>query len=317
MITTEFRAMGSRIFLAMDTERDLWPGVRESVIKRFEEWEQTLSRFRSTSELSEVNRSSGNWQQVSEPFWQVLSLALKTEWQTDGIVTPGVLDALESAGYAVDFEDMGETADRWLRQPVITPAYVRNIELDERAHAVRLPKGLRLDFGGVAKGWAVHQTMLMLAEYAPVLVDGSGDIALSGAMQDGSSWPISIADPFDASTNLGLVMLSSGGVATSGRDYRRWLANGHWQHHLIDPRTQLPAETDVLTATVIAETVMDAERISKQCLILGSSETEKQFASTDTAYFLVKEDGSTVESENFRQFRWKESCKSIQDKISA
>lgn len=316
MITTEFRAMGSRIFLAMDSEKDLWSNFRESVMQRFEEWEQSLSRFRSTSELSEVNRHSGQWQQVSDTFWQVLTLALQVEQETQGIITPAVLDALEAAGYTINFEDLGNTADRWLRQPLPTLANVREIELDESNHAINLPHGLRLDFGGVAKGWAVHQTMLILREYAPVLVDGGGDIAVSGPMQDGSAWPIGITDPMNASANLGLVMISSGGVATSGRDYRRWQVNGHWQHHLIDPRTQKPADTDVLAATVIAASVMDAEKHSKQCLILGSSETQRLDSPKDIAFLLVLEDGRTIESNNFDQFRWKESCKATHDKIT-
>ncbi len=65
-------------------------------------------------------------------------------------------------------------------------------------------------------------------------------------------------------------MLSGGGVATSGRDYRRWRKDDIWQHHIIDPRTSSSAETDIVTATVISENVMKAEAISKASLILGS-----------------------------------------------
>jgi thiamine biosynthesis lipoprotein len=316
MITTEFRAMGSRIFLAMDSERDLWPELREPVVNQFEEWEQVLSRFRSTSELSEFNRNAGKWQKVSEVFWRVLTLALAVEIKSNGIVTPAVLNALEAAGYTVSFDDMGNTADRWLRQPLAEPASVREIEMDESTHSVRLPHGLRLDFGGVAKGWAVNETMLMLKKYAPVLVDGGGDIAVSGSMRDGSAWPVGITDPFNSSTNLGLIMLSSGAVATSGRDYRRWQVNGHWQHHLIDPRIQAPAETDVLTATVVADSVIEAEALSKQSLILGSREAVELFHGSSAACFLVLEDGSTVESNHFNDFRWQESCKIIHKEIS-
>jgi FAD:protein FMN transferase len=314
MFTTEFHAMGSRIFLAMDSDRDPWPEFRDPVMQRFEEWEQSLSRFRSNSELSEFNSRSGDWQPVSEVFWQVLTLALTTEKKTDGLITPAVLNALEAAGYSVTFENIGDRADSWLRQPFQPEANLHDIELNESTRSVKAPKGLRLDFGGVAKGWAAQQTMLMLQSIAPVLVDAGGDIAVSAPLRDGSAWPISIADPFDAAANLGLLMIPSGGVATSGRDYRRWKVDGEWMHHLIDPRTHAPAETDVLTATVVAENVIEAESLSKQLLIQGSHESFKSFNEVnERAFLLVLESGKTNESHHFNQFRWKESCTAIQN----
>jgi thiamine biosynthesis lipoprotein len=316
MFTHEFRAMGSRIFLAMDSEKDPWPEFGVQVSGWFDEWEQSLSRFRSTSELCEFNRLSGGWQPVSEAFWQVLELALAVERKTDGIVTPAVLDALEAAGYDVTFEEIGGTANTWLRQPIFEPASVRDIELDAATRSVKTPKGLRLDFGGVAKGWAAHQTMLRLAGIAPVLVDAGGDIAISAPLRDGSSWPISVSDPFDPSGSLGLLMIPSGGVATSGRDYRRWMTNGRWQHHLIDPRTNQPAQTDVFTATVVAENLLEAEALSKQALILGSDEAGKVIDQHPNRAFLVlREDGSILQNNSFKQLRWKAPCK-IQDKVS-
>jgi len=317
MFTHEFRAMGSRIFLAMDSEKDLWSEYGVRVERWFEEWEQSLSRFRFSSELSQFNRRIGAWQRVSETFWQVLELALTVERKTDGIVTPAVLDALEAAGYDITFEEIGSTSSTWLRQPIFEPPSVREIEMDASTRSVRVPVGLRLDFGGVAKGWAAHQTMLRLAGLPPLLVDAGGDIAISAPLRDGSSWPISISDPFDPSGNLGLLMIPSGGVATSGRDYRRWLAGGRWQHHLIDPRTGQPAQTDVFTATVIAENLLEAEALSKQALILGSEKVEKLFEQhPDRAFLLLREDNSTIQNDPLQNFRWKAPCK-IHDKISA
>jgi thiamine biosynthesis lipoprotein len=59
-------------------------------------------------------------------------------------------------------------------------------------------------------------------------------------------------------------------VATSGTDYRRWKKDGAWQHHIIDPRTGHPATSDVLSATVVAPSVVDAEVAAKTVLISGS-----------------------------------------------
>jgi thiamine biosynthesis lipoprotein len=130
---------------------------------------------------------------------------------------------------------------------------------------------VRLDLGGTAKGWAAAAAVRRLRSAGPALVDAGGDIVVSGPMADGGPWPIAIASPFgEGDAPLGVLRLSAGAVATSGRDYRRWRQGGEERHHLIDPRTGRPAETDVLAATVVAGDAVSAEAAAKTALILGS-----------------------------------------------
>jgi thiamine biosynthesis lipoprotein len=126
---------------------------------------------------------------------------------------------------------------------------------------------MRLDLGGVAKGWAADQAAQRLASTGPVLVDAGGDISISGPMADGLGWPIAVANPFAPDDSLGLVRIVQGAVATSGRDYRHWQRGGIEQHHIIDPRSGRPAETDVLSATVIAPDGPSAEMAAKVALL--------------------------------------------------
>jgi thiamine biosynthesis lipoprotein len=129
---------------------------------------------------------------------------------------------------------------------------------------------------------------------------------------------VGITDPFNPDGSLALLMLSGGGVATSGRDYRRWQSHGRTQHHLIDPRINAPAETDVLTATVIAEDVIRAEALSKQLLILGSSESLSVMDdSSSNAFFLVLEEGRTIESNHFSLYKWNETWTTTKKAITA
>jgi thiamine biosynthesis lipoprotein len=76
--------------------------------------------------------------------------------------------------------------------------------------------------GGIAKGWAADRAALLLGEHAPALVDAGGDIAVSGPQLDGSPWPVAMANSLNPEEQLDLVLLYNGGVATSGRDDRRW-----------------------------------------------------------------------------------------------
>ena len=317
MQTHTFRAMGSQILIAMDTDQSILAEAALEAVRWFDEWEESFSRFRLTSELSELNRNSGQYWQVSATFWQVLKLALETEKKTDGLVSPAVLNALEEAGYSVSFEELADNMDAYLRQPVVTDENVSDIEMDEFKRTVKLPAGMRLDLGGVVKGWAAQQTMIKLREVAPVLVDAGGDIAISGPLTDGSPWPIGVANPYKSGETLDLIMLSSGGVATSGRDYRRWKKADQWQHHIIDPRINRPAETDLISATVIAKDVIEAEAKAKMAMILGGDEATLKFDQDPAAsYMLVLEDGTIRTNQQFNFYRWNEKWPTLQNKLS-
>lgn len=244
----------------------------------FESWEQSLSRFRENSELSQLNRSGGAPVRVSQTLWSVLQLALRTAEQSGGLVTPAVLDALEMAGYDRSFDTLVSLArledgsNDTLVTGVAPVVELSQVMTEPATRTVRLPPGLRLDFGGVAKGWAAGQAMQRLSPYGPALVDAGGDIAISGLQSDGSHWRIGVADPLQPDADLAILNVGRCGVATSGTDYRRWKKDGAWQHHIIDPRTGLPAISDVLSATVVAPSVVDAEVAAKTVLISGSQD---------------------------------------------
>jgi thiamine biosynthesis lipoprotein len=156
---------------------------------------------------------------------------------------------------------------------------------------------VRLDLGGVAKGWAADQAARRLAEAGPALVDAGGDISVSGPMADGLPWPIAIANPFAPDQSLGLALLARGAVATSGRDYRRWMRGGLEQHHIIDPRSGQPAQTDILSATIVAPDGPLAEMAAKVALILGSRAGLAWLDARPTlAGLLVLEDGRILRS---------------------
>jgi thiamine biosynthesis lipoprotein len=106
---------------------------------------------------------------------------------------------------------------------------------------------------------------------------------------------VGVADPFRPGNDILDLHLAGGGVATSGRDRRRWKAGRQWRHHLINPLTGLPAETDLVTATVIAEDVVEAEMAAKTVFLLGSRDGSAWLADRPRlAGFLVLEDGQVL-----------------------
>jgi FAD:protein FMN transferase len=134
---------------------------------------------------------------------------------------------------------------------------------------VALPAEVGLDLGGIAKGWTVDRAAEMLGAWGAAMVDAGGDIRVSAAA-GGEPWPIGIQNPFDPARGLGVVTLEGGAVVTSTVGRRRWQRDQHTMHHLIDPRTGKPSQSDLHTVTVFAPTAASAEVAAKVALILGS-----------------------------------------------
>jgi thiamine biosynthesis lipoprotein len=269
----EFRAMGCQVLAASDISSGRSARLLEEVPGWFENWEAALSRFRPESELSQLNNQPGTWVPVSKTLWNVLQAACRAEKESGGLVTPVLLDAVVAAGYTTSFDQL---ANGGLPLPSLetkVPVHsIREIVFETEQRSVHLPTGLHLDLGGVAKGWAAHQAMRRLAEGGAALVDAGGDVAVSGLQASGQPWLVGIDDPRHEVESLCTLRLGRCGIATSGRDRRRWQQDGRWKHHIIDPRTGEPAETDVLTATIVAPTVIEAEMAAKVVLIQGSRE---------------------------------------------
>jgi FAD:protein FMN transferase len=297
-----FRAMGSRMLAIVDSD-DLAEDDLSQVPRWFEEWEQILSRFRPDSELQQLNRSEVEKVVVSGTLMEVLAAALRSAEETDGLVHPMMLGAMEAAGYDRTFDTLPREDD--------TPAYSaripdwRCIRLNRSLNTVQLPAGGRIDLGGTAKGWAADHAAARLSAAGPALVEAGGDVAVSGLRADGSPWPVSVENPFDAEHPLCLLAVCGGGLATSGRDYRVWRRGGEMQHHILDPRTGRPAQTDVLTATVAAPSARRAEAAAKMALLLGADEGLRWVERHDEfAALIVLEDGTYRKSTHMKEMLW-------------
>ena len=264
----EFRAMGCEMLAVVDRES------RSSLLAKvpiwFEEWEQVLSRFRYDSELTRLNQVHEQPVRVSEILWDVFQAAQNAERMTNGLVTPTLLEAMIEAGYDRPFDDLPPLATTESGPVNISTRPLTAIPVNSAARTISLPSGVGLDFGGVAKGWAAHQAVKRLQAEGPALIDAGGDIAISGPRADGSPWQIGVSNPFQRGQEIETLYLNKCGVATSGKDHRRWPRNGILQHHIIDPLTGQPAKTDLLTATVVGPDAMQAEAAAKAIFILGS-----------------------------------------------
>ena len=243
------------------------------VMRRIAAWSGRLTRFSPGSELSLLNADSAASVAIGPTLASVLTTAQEAGRATGGIVDPTVLPARLAA----------EQPDARARMPLPSDRSWQ-IEPGSRGSVVRRRRGTTFDLGGVAKGWIADRAVAALAGYPAVLVDADGDLAV--ALAFGQAWRIGVADPRTDGENLATVELRGldpsspqrFGLATSGTSVHRWSHDGQATHHLIDPRFGGPAVTDVIQATVLAESATAAEAAAKTIVILGSSRTEAMLA---------------------------------------
>lgn len=303
----DFKAMGCHMLAMLDTLSPEAPELLRQVPVWFEEWEQSLSRFRAESELNRLNRSAGWPVPVSQPLWDVFLAAVEAEAASEGLVRASIMEALLAAGYDRSFDLLPRERAGALVSGRSVVGSLFEVKLDGTNHTICLPSDMQLDFGGVAKGWAAHQASKRLAGYGAALVSAGGDIAISADQSDGQKWPVTIDDPFKPGEFLDILRLGECGVATSGTDYRRWKQGGRWNHHIIDPRTGQPAQSDLISATIIAPTAMTAEMAAKAALILGSERgLEWIEARPELSALLVLETGELLTSDHLEQFLWRQ-----------
>ncbi len=281
--------MGCQIGIWLELEQaQLAMPVLRQVERLFGVIESRLTRFAETSELAYLNKRPFQWVPVSNVMWHIVSRALELAKETNGWFDPTILNALEQAGYNQSFEMLGETAysepfgrlKTGYAETAVMPqlrANVtygwRDVTLDHDRQAIRLPKGVRLDLGGIGKGYAAQQAVAFLSQWGPCLIDAGGDLVAGDGPRGWPGWPVGVSMPWtsDAETPEATMRLwlNNSTLATSGIDYRRWQQNGRLQHHLIDPHTSSPAETDALTVSCISHDATRAEAWATAALVAG------------------------------------------------
>ena len=288
-----FRCFNTDVAIELSDWR--WSHLLPPVETFFHRFEARFSRFLADSELTRFNRREMRNVTVSDEMHDLLSESLRLYELTGGVFNPLVLQSLETAGYDVSFEKV-KAAKNPLTASGPLPE-LTCLDLDGR-HA-SLPLGLRLDFGGIGKGYSVDLASALLAEAADYLIDAGGDIYASGVGPDGGPWYVDVANPTTPDSRVDVVALSNQAIATSWTTRRRWKTAGGWAHHLIDPRTGLPAESGVIGSTVIASRAVEADVFAKCALILGPEEGPSFLEARGAHGLLVLKDGSTRTTSNW------------------
>jgi FAD:protein FMN transferase len=267
-----FAAMGCEIVIGGGA-----PSEHRAIERLFFERELVFSRFISQSELNRVNASAGRLQVVSQLFAETLRIALHAADETGGLVHPTLGAALEAAGYTRDSPLLGPDPEPPGLPRRSDPVFVLG-------RVVALAAGVTLDLNGVVKSLAVDDALALLPGEG--FVSAGGDLAARGEL--------SVALPGNGS-----VSLRRGALATSGSAKRWWLRGGKVQHHLIDPRTGVPAESPWSQVTACGATCLAADVAAKAGFLLGERGPRWLDEERIPARFLTA-DGEVTANETWR-----------------
>jgi FAD:protein FMN transferase len=285
-----FRALGTSALVAV-TRRSRLPDALLLVISELERIDATLSRFRKDSELMQV--PEGVSTVVSPLLAEAVSTALDAAAASGGLVDPTVGASLVKLGYDRDYPQLRNGGPG--PQPGPAPGW-RTIQLDRASRTLRLRPGTVVDLGATGKALAADRAARAAATAcrSGVLVNLGGDVAVAGAAPE-AGWPVGVADDHHTAPDAvaQTVAIMSGGLATSSVTVRTWRRGDERMHHLIDPRTGRPAAVHWRTATVAADSCVEANTASTAALVAGEDAVER-LGRAALAARLVAVDGSVV-----------------------
>lgn len=270
------RALGSQAILTVcQSEESQATLLLEKAWDEISTFEQRFSRFKTDSELSRLNASNGQPFTASPELIALLTKAIAFWKETGGIYDPSILPTLEEVGYSRNFEDLIDTFEEKATTPLTFPSLE---EITIKGTTVYLPPGMRLDFGGIGKGYLLDQLVTLIQpDCQDFCFSLGGDLVISGTGPHGEPWKVGVQHPHQPLQDIAQFHPETDqliAIATSGTWKRRGTHAGKKWHHLIDPRTHQPAVTDLRAVTVFGPSATTADIYASCCIILGAENVD-------------------------------------------
>ena len=294
--------MGTRITVELWSEQhDAGLQAIEAVLAEMRHVDTDMSTYKPDSEVSRINaRAAREPVKVSRELFGLLQTALEYSRITDGAFDI----TYASVGFMYDFRARHHPTDQQIAAALPAINY-HHVVLDRTNLSVRFSQpGVRIDLGGIAKGYSVDRGIEILQRRGirHALVSAGGDSRIIGD-RFGKPWIVGIRHPDRKDEVIARIPLVDTAISTSG-DYERYFdQDGVRYHHIIDPRTGHSASA-VRSATVLAPTATRTDGLSKTAFVLGAEEALRIYARLgDVEAVLVRPDGKVLYSQGLEPAR--------------
>lgn len=280
--------------ITYQSDRDLSDSIRIIL----SEIDNSLSPFNENSVVFKINSNRSDT--ADTHFNKVYSESIRINKATEGAFDPTLGPVIRAWGFGKGHE---VSADTLKLDSLLQLVGIGKTELAGK-RLIKKDPGIEFNFSALAKGYGVDciADMLKRNNVANFLVEVGGEIRTSGVNPDGKKWSIGIDRP-DSEVPTGETVLNiridNAGIATSG-NYRNYQTGGGRKFgHTISPETGRPVETDVISATVIAPTCMEADALATCCMVLGCDKAIELCNSLNAGVMLIRPDMTVVSNELF------------------
>lgn len=243
--------------------------VLQTCILRLEELERHLSANAESSTLIDINKASGvSAVNVPADIYPLFARAVFFAEKTDGAFNPAIGGVVKL--WNIGFENARKPEDRDIQVALSRTDY-KDVQL--AGTAVFLKKeGMKLDLGAIAKGFAADELTRIVkqAGIMHAVIDIGGTISAVGVRPDGKRWNIGIRDPrIRQGQPIISAPIENRSISTSGSYERYFEQDGIRYHHIIDPATGYPVQSNMIAVSVFADSATDADALSTACFVLG------------------------------------------------
>ena len=256
-------------------------------------YEQLLSRTIPESDVGRINAAEGKTVTVDAETADILRRALEISDMTGHAFSVTIAPLTTLWDFSGGTERVPTEEERLAALPLVDDG-----QLKVEGNEVTLPAGMMIDLGGIAKGYIADELAKMCeGRCTGALLNFGGNVYVVGQKPDGSLFRVGVRDPKDTGSSLAVISMGQGTVVTSGVYERCFEKDGVFYHHILDPETGLPAETDLTSATIVGQSSMDADAMATALIVMGR---EKALAFCEEhqveAMFIDGEDNVTCTS---------------------
>ncbi len=263
--------------------------------------EKNFSVTDENSEVYKLNHSQGKAITVCDDMKKLIDFSTDMCRETGGLLDISAYPVSCLWGFTTDEfniptqEEINEKLE-----------YVDYSKINIYGNEITLPYGFEIDLGAVAKGYTSDRIADILIENGieSAIINLGGNVHALGKKPDGSLWNVAVANPFSPAETLGTVQVTDKAVVTSG-NYQRYFTgdNGKNYCHIINPFTGYPAESGLVSVTVIGENGALCDALSTALFVMGKEKAVEYMKNQpDLSYILVEEKGNITISENISSY---------------
>lgn len=263
----------SKDLFAMDTYMTLTAygeHAQEAVDKaaeRVEALDALLSTGNENSEIYQLNQNGEAT--LSEEGGYLVERALELYKKTEGAFDIAIYPVMQAWGFPT--QDYHVPDDDTLKEKLAL-ADASKVNYDKDTRKIFFDQdGMEIDLGGIAKGYTSSQIMQIYQDCGVTsgLVNLGGNVQALGCKTDGSKWRVAIQSPDDTEEYLGILKIEDQAVITSGGYERYFEEDGVTYHHIIDPATGYPADSGLISVTIVSDDGTLADGLSTSLFIMG------------------------------------------------